>query len=988
MKLRTPSIAAAAASSLVLAFLAVAQTPSLLPPGHPAPRATGQAPPPAVATVGPSGRISREEYDVRVREGLDEYRRRSGSEVPSELRPLVRRQILESLVRRELLLLEAARRGLRGTPEQGEAELRATPFFNPGGAFDAARWKQANDANPAMVREAVAELQRQIGARLLNERLDREFAPPEPALRADAARALGKVAVDWLGLRLADFSGAYPEPTEAEVLAAYRASGEAYRRPDRASLSVLVVAAAPDDPGDERARARADSLARALRAGGDWNAAERAFGAARRDVVVTRDNFPGFWQGDDRQTRAVFEARSGEVLAGAVRGAGGWMVVRADEVRPSHVAPLRDVAREVRARLRREARDQADERAMAALYATLRDSLRAVAVELRYAAVDTGALAPREPSESQLERWYRAHLADYSSFDPVTASIVARPFAEVRGDVRRRALADERERSARATLEAIEKAWRAGRRDRNAERAATVVREVAAAVPGAPVDTGQVGRTVGDSLAARGPVAGLFTGRWARGPMLAEVRRVIPDFTPSLGLATPLLRSELAARREREEERGARALYEADPDRYARGREFHFTRVIVPQLDVLDVPLTRAEVERYHREHLDRYYAPEEVRARHILISPADGGEEADRAARAAAQALLERVRAGEDFATLARRHSQDPATQENGGDLGFFSRGAMLEAFERAAFALRPGELGELVRTEVGYHILQVTDHHPAVSQPLATIWSNVGADAALDKADSLSAARAESLYARVRAPRDVRAAIPKLGLREERLVHSEGDRIALADLKPVLQTLERLSPGQLYPGVFRLRGQGSALAWVDSIRPARTPRWEEARSRAIDDYRARAGERALAAKAAELDSLLRAGWSFDSVAALWGGLGEATLGAGGGGLPGFGGGDALDSLLFGAEGAAGPVLTRGRLGEWLEVPAGRVRVRPRERLEPSATELASRMEADRERILQRRRWEYFEDLKKRFPVRILDAGLREVRLPEPPDR
>lgn len=79
--------------------------------------------------------------------------------------------------------------------------------------------------------------------------------------------------------------------------------------------------------------------------------------------------------------------------------------------------------------------------------------------------------------------------------------------------------------------------------------------------------------------------------------------------------------------------------------------------------------------------------------------------------AEAEAKSLLERVRAGEDFATLASENSDDPGSAMNGGELGFFARGLMVGEFEEAAFVLNPGEVSDLVKTSFGYHIIKVTD-------------------------------------------------------------------------------------------------------------------------------------------------------------------------------------------------------------------------------------------------------------------------------------
>lgn len=89
-----------------------------------------------------------------------------------------------------------------------------------------------------------------------------------------------------------------------------------------------------------------------------------------------------------------------------------------------------------------------------------------------------------------------------------------------------------------------------------------------------------------------------------------------------------------------------------------------------------------------------------EVRARHILVE-----SEGD------AQALLERLKKGEDFAALAKAESIDPGSATKGGDLGFFKRGAMVKEFDTVAFSLKPGDTSEPVKTQFGYHIIQVTE-------------------------------------------------------------------------------------------------------------------------------------------------------------------------------------------------------------------------------------------------------------------------------------
>jgi peptidyl-prolyl cis-trans isomerase SurA len=105
---------------------------------------------------------------------------------------------------------------------------------------------------------------------------------------------------------------------------------------------------------------------------------------------------------------------------------------------------------------------------------------------------------------------------------------------------------------------------------------------------------------------------------------------------------------------------------------------------------------------------------PPTVTFQQIVVAPV-----ASRAARAAARAqadsLLVELRHGADFATLARRHSDDPGSREQGGDLNWFRRGMMVRAFEDVAFGLRPGQISEVVETPFGYHIILVERIQPA---------------------------------------------------------------------------------------------------------------------------------------------------------------------------------------------------------------------------------------------------------------------------------
>jgi parvulin-like peptidyl-prolyl isomerase len=131
------------------------------------------------------------------------------------------------------------------------------------------------------------------------------------------------------------------------------------------------------------------------------------------------------------------------------------------------------------------------------------------------------------------------------------------------------------------------------------------------------------------------------------------------------------------------------------------------------------------ELETYYRDNELRLTFPEEVRVRHILLTWKPLGTTDDRAAiREQMVPILERARAGEDFAALAREFSDDYATKQSGGDTGLFRRGQMAPAFEQVAFGLKqPGEISDPVETAFGVHILRLEERKAARLLPLDEI-------------------------------------------------------------------------------------------------------------------------------------------------------------------------------------------------------------------------------------------------------------------------
>ncbi len=138
-----------------------------------------------------------------------------------------------------------------------------------------------------------------------------------------------------------------------------------------------------------------------------------------------------------------------------------------------------------------------------------------------------------------------------------------------------------------------------------------------------------------------------------------------------------------------------------------------------------NITVSEADLRSYYDQNTARFGTKEERRASHILITAPASAPAAEREkARAKAQQLLAEVRkAPNTFADVARKNSQDPGSAEKGGDLDFVTRGAMVKPFEDAMFALKKGEISDLVESEFGYHIIQLNDIKPAVVPPFEQV-------------------------------------------------------------------------------------------------------------------------------------------------------------------------------------------------------------------------------------------------------------------------
>ena len=137
--------------------------------------------------------------------------------------------------------------------------------------------------------------------------------------------------------------------------------------------------------------------------------------------------------------------------------------------------------------------------------------------------------------------------------------------------------------------------------------------------------------------------------------------------------------------------------------------------------------VSESEIRDFYDKSQDKFKRAETVKASHILIGVDNSASADDRKkAREKAEKLRKELSGGADFAVLAKGNSTCPSSQQ-GGDLGFFGKGQMVPPFEKAAFALKPGEISEVVETQFGYHIIKLTERKPAEITDLKDVKTKI---------------------------------------------------------------------------------------------------------------------------------------------------------------------------------------------------------------------------------------------------------------------
>ena len=240
-----------------------------------------------------------------------------------------------------------------------------------------------------------------------------------------------------------------------------------------------------------------------------------------------------------------------------------------------------------------------------------------------------------------------------------------------------------------------------------------------------------------------------------------------------------------------------------------------------------------------------------QVKVRHILI--AVNAKEPDAAAKAKAQSILDQLHNGGDFAELAKKDSDDPGSKSQGGELGWIKHGVTVPEFDKAAFALQPGQISGLVRTKFGYHIIQAEEKQPAHTRPLDEVKADITASLTRQHeqqqeqnyAKQLATEAAKTSLAATAAAHHLQVVTTDF-LSQSSVVPNLADGSQL--LTAAFSAKENAAP-QVAP-----TGDGFAIYQVNGIQASHAPDFASYKSHLLDDYRAEQLPQLLAKKTNEL--------------------------------------------------------------------------------------------------------------------------------------
>lgn len=819
------------------------------------------------------------DWDHLANPYFEEVAARAGRKLTEEERALLRKNILDELIRERLWVADAKRRAITATQAEIDVHLSKNPYFKTDGKFDEAKFRDFK-MSPS---SNYAEIKRQIENAVLLDKyfkwMTARYAPREAELKKEFGERTAQASLRYFWLT-PDAVSLEPQATADQIHAYYAAHPDEYRTPEQARITYIKVPIETTGSSLDSLRSVAEAAASAtakallvsLKMGKSADAVAKSFGGVK-DTGLFKVGDP--IRGLGRADALVDMIRSGRPklwLPEPVKLGPFFIVARLEEFREPTARPLRDVVGLVKRRADGQVRD-----------------------------AELDSLA-RAEYESHPERYRTPHLRGtavaraIASFDdprPITERDVKRTLERLRksaglsdtalawADSVLRTLPDliHRERQLDTAFKAMgEVASRLKRGDREED----VARRYGATLDPISIYRGQPPASPSlvegpflDSLYKKTPGATVGPRVLRDSVFVVRVSAVDDQFLPPFEAVRLSARSEVAQERQRATERDAERYFSTRRERYLTPQRWVFDYVLFRKIAPDSAPVPEDSIKAYYDSHAAEFTVPARARTRHILITFRSGeGAGAREAARKKALDILKRVRAGEEFEALAKQFSEDRGSAPQGGDLGEITRGEVVKEFGDAAFALSPGQVSNLVESQFGFHIIKLDAMTPQVRRTFDDSRSEIRGVLGPSLADSLARKEAAGFAAEAS-----KGGVPFEGLAKTFGGMTSSPPVGARETVPGLDAIPSLAAdiGSLPEGGTSrpiALGSGYIVARLKRSVPPQQAEFSEVREEVIRDVQ---GER----KRAVLDSLdtrlqaaLRAGADCESLFVPLGGL------------------------------------------------------------------------------------------------------------------
>jgi len=395
------------------------------------------------------------------------------------------------------------------------------------------------------------------------------------------------------------------------------------------------------------------------------------------------------------------------------------------------------------------------------------------------------------------------------------------------------------------------------------------------------------------------------------------------------------------------------SYYAAHQAEYRKGEQRKVKYLLVDRDQMRSkVAVTPQDIESYYNQNVQQFQQPEQVRASHILLKT-EGKDEA--AVRKQAEDILKEAKApGADFAELAKKYSEDEGSKANGGDLDYFGKGRMVPEFEQAAFALQPGQISDLVKSQFGFHIIKVVDKKPASTRTLDEMRPQIQEQLAAQRVEQQLTARTHDLDARITKPGDIDTVGKEAGLTvaDSGFFTREGPLPTLGPAPDVASQAFQLKKGDVSKALQSPRGP--VYITVTDMKDPYVPKLDEVKDRVRDDVIKMKAAELSKQRAGEIAASLRSAKDFAAAAKAQGlEAKDSQLIARGSPLPDIGVSAEVDKAAF--------ALPAGGVSEPIATPNGSVIVRVAERQDVTPDALRQAKESFRQQLLNERRDQFF---------------------------